>query len=1429
MATVWRPSEVICLVANDSEILTTGRRYDTFLAHNSKDKVLVEELARHLQREGVSSFLDSREIMPGALWQQGLDRGLRESRTCAVCIGPAGLTDWTLAEVRIAIDRNHRDASYTVIPILLPGAEALEHYSLSSFLLQFQAVDFRSSFEEVGLKRLVAAIRSAGSPAAQLTSEPELHAPPVQAGAAAMQRLSPDRIVETSHSQQALVELERLRLRRVLRAPADAREEVKRLADRIETGDLRYAGPSVKAQVLQLAARRHATVETLELGRQFRDALLRADPTASTVVIDALLLKAEGDIDASLRSLRDVDEPDAHDVFFVILNEAHGDALSIEWYENQERRDDPDFFTGLGWRNLAFTLARLDRWEEAAARLANAAKHRRESADFSLTEGIVNAGLLLPVEYRRLLLEMNLLPSESLEGPEADRRRATAIACFRRVEEMLAGVDPEGAFVARERSLGLRLAHTDPQERRSAVAEVERDLQAQSTSQAVRLIPLADQFQISFDTDRFWKHLNLQAKIDRLNDRELHVQYLLAKSKLSSQDFYAFLENEEPRLAGLFPRGKTAMDKIEALLRDEQTARARAQLERDQDEIGEDDRRRISIILDAQEGKDPRAELEKLYESTCSLLDLQNLANYLRKAKDWKALKPLLAELFRRERNLHNLLCLAECMEHSPDGADEEILDLLNSNPDLAARDLDLLGAKAHALLHLGRMAEARALNDQLLVQRKHPRDVDRDINLALQSGDWERLPGIVEREWLRREEHGARELIRLASLAAETDATASRAFELLKLAAEKGSGDPYVLAQAAGLTYRLGREDEQPSAWLAKAVELSPEGGPVTTVELRELVEEWMPKHQEHRRNAEELWLRGEAPLHLVAASLNTPLSILLIDLPRRNERTQDGRRRTIIPIMSGARRPIVLQSEWCVGFDISSLMVLAHLGVLKEALHSFRRTFLPPDTMVVLLKERNQIRFHQPSLVKRAEEIRRLIDRGHLRIMEALPEPPEWLAQEVGRDFAQLLAAARKDRGYVVRPRPIHKMGSFLNEEADLRDEDSLTLSTLELEQLLYESRALDTETHEKALQYLRFQDRGTEIRAGASVLAGPIYLDDLALTYLLGAGLLPVLEEGRLDFRVHPSVREEQMALIENEHERQRLEKDLEAVRVTLRDSLQEGAAEFLPRRGSTEEEEKRVLEASPTLGELMQDFGSCDAVAIDDRYSQRFGRMTDRAARERPVIGVVDILRHLEVQGVITRVRRFVLLHKLRYSGFAFIPIEPDELLSDLHTVQWKDDGSVVESVELRTLRQTLARIRSLEMLATKEAPFVEQLRYASILAIRQIWADEAIAAERVVWMTNWLWSHVSPFPGAWLREGKAELEQALVHHIALLLMPLSISTERLAAFLGWVQERVLEPLFPAHGGILEHLASQIGEQIESWSTRFAGQDKDGTAG
>ena len=83
------------------------------------------------------------------------------------------------------------------------------------------------------------------------------------------------------------------------------------------------------------------------------------------------------------------------------------------------------------------------------------------------------------------------------------------------------------------------------------------------------------------------------------------------------------------------------------------------------------------------------------------------------------------------------------------------------------------------------------------------------DINIAVVSGDWERLPAIVAREWPRRDEHTAKTLLTLAHVAGHQGRGPDQALTLAKLAAKKAPDDARVLAAAYWLHFQLGRDDE--------------------------------------------------------------------------------------------------------------------------------------------------------------------------------------------------------------------------------------------------------------------------------------------------------------------------------------------------------------------------------------------------------------------------------------------------------------------------------------------------------------------------------------------------------------------------------------------------------------------------------------------
>ncbi|HKI04277.1 MAG TPA: toll/interleukin-1 receptor domain-containing protein [Thermoanaerobaculia bacterium] len=134
--------------------------FDVFLSHHSADKAVVTELAGQLRESGLSVFLDSDGLVPGELWMHGLEAALLSSRAFIVCLGPSGLGQWTLQEVNVALDRAVRDPTFTVIPVLLPGANRSQQDEVSAFLRQYQFLDLRGFPGDRSLDRLLEVLRA---------------------------------------------------------------------------------------------------------------------------------------------------------------------------------------------------------------------------------------------------------------------------------------------------------------------------------------------------------------------------------------------------------------------------------------------------------------------------------------------------------------------------------------------------------------------------------------------------------------------------------------------------------------------------------------------------------------------------------------------------------------------------------------------------------------------------------------------------------------------------------------------------------------------------------------------------------------------------------------------------------------------------------------------------------------------------------------------------------------------------------------------------------------------------------------------------------------------------------------------------------------------------------------------------------------------
>lgn len=1243
--------------------------------------------------------------------------------------------------------------------------------------------------------------------------------------------VSRDPIAERAHSKGARDELGII-LKRRFDAPR-VRGEIVRLADSVIDGDLRYADRAVRLHVFYWAARLHASdSETLPVAKGYRSKLVEPDPGFDYRIVDGLIEAAENNVDRALRLLRDVDSSDGRSTLLTTIKRTRGSDVALAWFDNEPGRNRVDFLTGPGWCNVALCLVEGGRWEEAADRLLVAASHVAQWPYLTSVEGVINAAMLLPTEYRNRALEMRFFHPEihTVQGPDVDRHRTRAEDCFRRAVNLMREIDQEFyAQTAEKWFLWLRLTSPSSTVSETARLEVQEDMK--DGRRAIELLPFARAFRIVFSDAPTRRYLADRERLGGLEGPELVAKLFLAEATLTPRERAEFLEREEAQLAQAISKATLAGMRIEALLDDGQIARAQHLLEERRGDLVDHDYERLRAMILTREGRDPRSLLEDLYRQTGDLIDLQNLVGCIEQSKDWISLLPLLRELFRRERTPANAVRLIECMRHVPVVAESGIISFFQEHTDVVGWGHDFVSAKAWALFHMGDSVGAKTLNDRLLLERTHVSDLQLDINLAIQFADWERFPVIVDREWSRRYQYEPKILLRLASLAAAGDPTSMRAYDLARLAADKANNAPDVLMSAYLLVTQLGREDEISASWLARAAELSSSDGPVWRADFRTIVEKVLPAQRERAKKVEESLLSGAMPLHIAAGILNIPISRVLLDFPQRNAEQKDGRKRIIVPIVSGGRQATAINADWTIGLDITSLLVLAHLGLLRATLSTLKRVVLASETMIILLNERRRVQFHQPSLLNEANEIRELIDCGRLTVASGLPKAPQWLIDEVGRELAEMLEVARMSGGRVVRPHPIYKLGTYLDREAELRDYARLIISSGDFARLLFERGKLAKDTYERACRYLAVHDRGESTQVDSAVFDHPVYLDDLALTYLHHAAILDIASSCGLDLRVHPEMSMELADRVAANRGGEQLASVLDDIRRALWAALEAGKILFLARRGLEGGEEGDL----GTLSDFLVDAAPCDAVSVDDRFVNRHASLSDRAGHSVQVLCVLDVLRHLEAQGVIDVERRLLCLHRLREGGLALMPLEAEELGWMLGRARF-DQDVLIESAEMRILRQHLMRLRSLGFVNLQlESAFLAKLQFACIIAIRRLWEDANIPAEHAAALSDWVWHNIAPSPLDWVDppEDRARLESArggLAQQLALLFAPiLGIDDSRNAEFCSWAEQGVIGPLLPANVHTVDEVAGVVRGQLQQLIEQLGGSHADGTAG
>ncbi len=755
---------------------------------------------------------------------------------------------------------------------------------------------------------------------------------------------------------------------------------------------------------------------------------------------------------------------------------------------------------------------------------------------------------------------------------------------------------------------------------------------------------------------------------------------------------------------------------------------------------------RLTRIIEEAKGSDPIGTREALFASSNSLTDLANLVELLKEREDWRRLGPYAKQLFERTRDLSafSIACRAlfEAEEY------DALCALMRGHVDLVEQSNDLQGILAWSYYRLGELSDAEAVLSKLRSKRENSGDRALTINLAITSGDWHALLPFIEDEWQKRHGRDALDLLRAGQLAHHLGSP--RAKDLIYEAATKAQDNAEILVGCYSMATSAGWEDlPEVFSWLERAANLSGENGPVQRFSLREIVN----LHPDWQRRENQAWERlqaGELPIFGAARLLNRSLVDMFL-LPALGNLSQvDPRKRGAVFAYSGTRAPVAADTR-TIALDATALLTAGLLGFTRRMLDVYDQLTIPHSTLAWLFEERQRIQFHQPSKIKDAFEIKRLLDTGALQKFESTTALDHDLAAEVGDDLAALIAEAGADFGedrrqrLVVRSSPVYRLASLMEEEADLAKHQHHICGCLDLLDALKREGQLTQAEEQRARAYLALQE--TPWSSKPAIESGAVlYLDSVAVSYLQHLRLLPKIRAAGFKGVIAPSEVEQANALIRYDALTSEASEILERLRADLAEAIKAGKVR-IARAVHTAADEDQRLGHHPTIS-ILPTAEVADAVVVDDRFVNQHGWVEGRSKRK-PLYTSCDVITHLAAdENQLAEYRT-----NLRRAGLCFVPIEAGELSRAIGQAGLSN-GQVVETAELKAIRENLLLARMTNALQfQKEHVWWAGLVRACFEVMKTQWTrevDDALARARSDWLLNLFdvrgWAHRVRAPG-----------------------------------------------------------------------------------
>lgn len=1171
------------------------------------------------------------------------------------------------------------------------------------------------------------------------------------------------------------------------------------LAKKLVEGELSGGTDTVRSRALAWCARILSRSNELGKAEEYLKLAKDLGTGPEIEIAQAFIRSQKGDKSLALSTLAKIDAPISRSAALMVVAHHDGSVGVVDWLNAtgiNVRDLDPD-----GKHFLLTHQLELARWEAARDSLSALIDNDFCKAP-ALYHVVALTQLLITVPNELRAIVFKQLPFEAATFPLAsdpvalDARRVAQRHFVSAVQVAQQLNCPIAATLDDEYGLWLELR--DPDESDNGKRRLEAKLR--DPKSALRLVHLGLQFGITLDLEAVKREIDRQIALHGGITHDAAIaRFALAFTQNTPEEVANYIARHREELAKFIDEKLLQFLQIEMLSRAGLPDRANECLDfLVEHGLSESDENRLRITIAESEGTDPIEALTEQFKRTESLRDLMGLCDELEARNKWDSYCKYGEILFERTQSLSDAERLAKSLSMAR--KHEGLIEFLNINAVLLAQSQKLQMYFCWALYHEGALLQARSELMKLSGHGENPNYRALQINLAIALGDWSSLHPYLAKECSEQEKRSAQDLIRDAQLALHVGSPHAK--DLLFAAARKGREDASVLASAYFLASRAGWENNsEVFNWLHEAAARSGNDGPIQTVTLKDVLDrkpEWDRRESETWR----LLSRGDIPMFLAAQSLNKSLIDFMLFPALANLVENDPRRRGIVPAYSGTRQLTPLNTLGLVaGFDATALLTLSFLNLLDKAMGAFDTVYLPHSTLTWLFEEKQRATFIQPSRVEAAHQVRNFLATDILSKFIPSAVPDSDLSAQIGEELAWLIAEAEKAsdnnvQRIVVRPSPVHRLASLMEEEADLTAHASVLSSCQAIVDKLRENGQITAEEEKNARAYLQIKEKPwshqPEIADGAI-----LYLDDLAIAYFLHLKMLEKLRTAGFRPIASPSKIAETNELIAYESISGKINDTIERIRSIIHSQIVSEKVKIYKRRNNTESETQSIIE-HPCF-DVFALVSVCDAIIADDRFLNQRPNIREGSAQV-PIYSTWDLLDALVSNGTITNDYKMECRTLLRRAGYLFVPVSEDELAHQLNASTIKD-GKVVEAAELKAIRENLLRVRMSSWLQLpKEAPWLDTSLNVFIKVLKSLWrVDAALPSIRA--RSDWILEQVDV--RGWAHCFRDEDGSDFVntkrgaHVLMVITPPVDVPPEIKVKYWDWVEARVLTPIKEQH--------------------------------